>query len=453
MRSAGDNIMKILIVDDEDMQRDLLKGFLKKKGYEVSTAGSAREALLAFAEFPFQLVLLDHRMPDMTGDEVLARMKSVNPLIHAIMITAYGTVDTVVEVMKLGADDFLEKPVDLSQLLDKIQMIEQRVMVDEEASDVTEALIQSDLPLRIIGEGAAMKDVLSLTRRVAPTPWTVLIRGESGTGKELIARLIHLLSPFSDGPFAEVNCGAIPENLFESELFGHEKGAFTGAVSGRRGRFEVAQNGTLFLDEIGELPLTLQPKLLRALQEKRICRVGGEKEISVEVRVVAATNRDIKNLVEEGLFREDLYYRLNVFDIELPPLRQRKEDIPDLLAFFLEKYSPRPVTFEPDAMSTLIKYSFPGNVRELEHIIQRTVTLSRGKAVKSGDLPPEVRFYKATAQGNLSERLEAVEQEMILSALEKNGRIQTRAAEALGISERVLRYKMKKYNIEVRGQR
>ena len=440
--------MKILIVDDEDMQRDLLKGFLKKKGYEVSSAANGQEALLTFAEFPFQLVLLDHRMPDMTGDQVLAQMKAVNPLIRAIMITAYGTVDTAVEVMKLGADDFLEKPVDLSQLLDKIQMIEQRIMVDEEASDVAETLIQSDLPLRIIGDGPAMNDVLSLARRVAPTPWTVLIRGESGTGKELIARLIHLLSPVNDGPFVEVNCGAIPENLFESELFGHEKGAFTGAVSSRRGRFEVAQNGTLFLDEIGELPLNLQPKLLRALQEKRICRVGGEKEISVEVRVVAATNRDIKNLVEEGLFREDLYYRLNVFDIELPPLRQRKEDIPDLIAFFLEKYSPMPVTFEPDAMTTLIKYSFPGNIRELEHIIQRTVTLNRGRVVRAADLPPEVRFYKATAQGNLSERLEAVEQEMILSALEKSGGIQTRAAESLGISERVLRYKMKKYDIE-----
>jgi len=440
-------MMKILIVDDEEMQRDLLKGFLKKKGYEVMTAENGRQALQRFLELPFQLVILDHKMPDITGDEVLARMKAVNPTVNAIMITAYGTVDTAVEVMKLGANDFLEKPVDLIQLLEKIQIIEQRTMVAAEAADVAETLHQGELPVRIVGDGAAMKEVLSLIRRVAPSPWSVLIRGETGTGKELIARLIHLMSPVSDGPFTEVNCGAIPENLFESELFGHEKGAFTGAVSSRRGRFEMAKGGTLFLDEIGELPLNLQPKLLRALQEKRISRVGGEKEFPVDVRVLAATNRDLKNLVEEGLFREDLYYRLNVFDVEIPPLRYRKEDIPDLVDFFLEKYSSRPVSFDPDAMTTLIKYAFPGNVRELEHIIQRTVTLGRGSVLRAGDLPPEVRFYKASEQGNLVERLEAVEREMIFAALEKHERIQTRAADSLGISERVLRYKMKKYNI------
>ncbi len=441
-------MMKILIVDDEEMQRDLLKGFLKKKGYEVATAENGRQALQRFLELPFQLVILDHKMPDITGDEVLAQMKAVNPTVGAIMITAYGTVDTAVEVMKLGANDFLEKPVDLIQLLEKIQMIEQRMMVTAEAADVTETLHQGELPVRIVGDGAAMKEVLSLIRRVAPSPWSVLIRGETGTGKELIARLIHLLSPVSDGPFTEVNCGAIPENLFESELFGHEKGAFTGAVAIRRGRFEMAKGGTLFLDEIGELPLNLQPKLLRALQEKRISRVGGEKEIPVEVRVLAATNRDLKLMTAEGRFREDLYYRLNVFDIEIPPLRHRKEDIPALIIFFLEKYSSRPVIFDPDAMTTLIKYAFPGNVRELEHIIQRTVTLGRGSVLRTGDLPSEVRFYKASEQGSLVERLEAVEREMIFSALEKYEWVQTRAAESLGISERVLRYKMKKYNIK-----
>jgi two-component system response regulator AtoC len=282
---------------------------------------------------------------------------------------------------------------------------------------------------------------------VAPTPWTVLIRGETGTGKELIARLIHLLSPVSDGPFVVVNCSAIPENLFESELFGHEKGAFTGASSSRRGRFEQARDGTLFLDEIGELPLSLQPKLLRALQEKRICRVGSEKDISADVRVVAATNRDLKTLVEEGLFREDLYYRLTVFDIELSPLRQRKEDIPSLVDFFLERYSLRPTRFDAEAMTTLVKYSFPGNVRELEHIIQRIVTLGRGNVIRDRDLPAEIRFHQATEQGSLSERLEAVEREMLFSALEKSAWVQTKAAESLGISERVLRYKMKKHNI------
>jgi len=439
--------MKILITDDEDMQRDLLSGFLKKKGYEVFTAANGAEALELFAKNPFQLVLLDHNMPGMTGDKLLAEIKKINPLIHAMMITAYGTVNTAVSVMKLGADDFLEKPIDLTSLLEKIRWIEQRITVAGEAEQVTETLSQKELPVRIIGDGPAMKDVLSLVSRVSLTPWAILIRGETGTGKELIARLIHLLSPVSDGPFVEVNCGAIPENLFESELFGHEKGAFTGAVSTRRGRFELAKKGTIFLDEIGELPLNLQPKLLRALQENRIYRVGGEKEISVDARVITATNRNLKTMVEQGLFREDLYYRLNVFDIELPPLRNRKDDIPDLVKFFLERYGCQEKIFDPEAMTTLMKYFFPGNIRELEHIIQRTVTLARGKIINVTDLPPEVRYSQAVESGNLAGRLDSLEKEMILAALEKNEWVQTKAALSLGISERVLRYKMEKYRI------
>jgi len=440
--------MKILITDDEDMQRDLLSGFLKKKGYEVFTAANGAEALELFAKIPFQLVLLDHNMPGMTGDKLLAEMKKNNPLIHAMMITAYGTVNTAVSVMKLGADDFLEKPIDLKSLLEKIRWIEQRITVAEEAEQVAETLSQKELPVRIIGDGPAMKDVLSLVSRVSLTPWAILIRGETGTGKELIARLIHLLSPVSDGPFVEVNCGAIPENLFESELFGHEKGAFTGAVSARRGRFELAKKGTIFLDEIGELPLNLQPKLLRALQENRIYRVGGEKEITVDARVITATNRNLKTMVEQGVFREDLYYRLNVFDIELPPLRNRKDDIPDLVKFFLERYGCQEKIFDSEATTTLMKYAFPGNIRELEHIIQRTVTLARGKIINVTDLPPEVRYSQAVESGNLAERLDSLEKEMILAALEKNEWVQTKAALSLGISERVLRYKMGKYMIK-----
>lgn len=440
--------MKILVVDDEDMQCDLLKGFLEKQGYEVATAGNGREALRLFSEIPFQLVLIDHRMPDLSGDEVLEKMREINPLVRSMMITAFGSVDTAVRVMKLGADDFLEKPVDLISLLSKIHKIEQALIVGEEADDVTETLEQSELPISIVGDGTAMKEALSLVRRISPTHWTVLIRGETGTGKELIAHLIHLLSPRSEKPFIEVNCAAIPENLFESELFGHEKGAFTGASSGRRGRFELAKDGSLFLDEIGELSLNLQAKLLRVLQEKRINRVGSEKEIPIDVRVLAATNRDLKSMVADGTFREDLFYRLNVLDIEIPPLRRRKEDIPALTDYFLERYSPRPVRFDSDAMTNLIKYSFPGNVRELEHIIQRTVTLSRGTIIRDRDLPAEIRFHQVTEQGTLAERLEAVEREMLMSALEKSEHIQTKAAKSLGISERVLRYKMRKYNIK-----
>ena len=440
--------MKILVVDDEPMQRDMLRGFLEKQGYFVASAANGREALALFAAQPFQLILLDHRMPDMNGDEVLAEIRKTDPLVRAIMITAFGSVDTAVTVMKLGADDFFEKPVDLTRLLDKIRSLEQAFLVAEEAAHVADALDQADLPVRLIGASPAMKEVLSLVRRVAPTPWTVLIRGETGTGKELVAQLIHLLSAAKDGPLAEVNCGAIPENLFESELFGHEKGAFTGASTSRRGRFEEADGGSLFLDEIGELPLPLQPKLLRALQENRIRRVGGEKEITVSTRVIAATNRDLGEEVALGRFREDLYYRLKVLDIELPPLRQRRQDIAELIDFFLERYSLRPTTIDPDAMATLVRYDYPGNIRELEHLIQRTVTLARGTVIRPEDLPPELSQARETAGGNLAEQLESVEKKMILNALEKADGIQTRAAEELGISERVLRYKMKKHGIK-----
>jgi len=441
--------MKILVVDDDTLQRRLLTGFLEKKGYDVADAADGREALAHFKRRPVDLVILDHRMPGLDGDAVLAEMKRLTPLVRAIMITAYGTVTTAVAVMKLGADDVLEKPVDLTALLEKIQRIEQGLAVAEDAADVAETMNRKALPINLVGGSIAMQEVISLVRRVAPTPWTVLISGETGTGKELIARLMHLLGPSADGPFVEVNCGAIPENLFESELFGHEKGAFTGAAGTRRGRFELAGGGTLFLDEIGELPPSLQPKLLRTLQEKRFCRVGGEREIEADVRVVAATNRDLRQLTAEGRFREDLYYRLNVFDIPLPPLRERKEDIPDLVDFFLRRYAARPVRFDPEAVMTLSRYAFPGNIRELEHIVQRAVTLVRGNRIREQDLPPEIRFHQAAHQGTLAERLDAVEREMIQTALEKHDGVQTRAAESLGISERVLRYKMKKHGIRV----
>ncbi len=444
--------MKILVVDDEKMQRDLMKGFLEKQGYDVSVAADGNEALTLFSNYPFQLVLLDNRMPDSSGAEVLERIKTINPLVRCIMITAYGSVDTAVEVMKLGADDFLEKPVDLSALLEKIRLIEKSIIIEEEAASVSEALAAKELPIRMIGESKNMKIVFSLVRRIAPTDWTVLIQGETGTGKDLIARILHMLSPRNENPFIEVNCAAIPENLFESEFFGHEKGAFTGAVSSRKGSFELAQKGSLFLDEVGELPVSLQAKLLRALQEKRINRVGSAQSIPIDVRVFAATNRDLKKMVEDGKFREDLFYRLKVLDLEVPPLRHRKEDITPLAEFFIDRYSSSPVRFDPDALATLIKYTFPGNVRELEHMIQRILTLSRGTVIRPEDLPAEVRFHHANDQGTLTERLETVEREMIISALEKHDWVQTHAADDLGISERVLRYKMKKYRIKNDGK-
>lgn len=440
--------INILIVDDEEMQRTLLQGFFEKQGYSVFTAGSGQEALEVFSNQPISIVLLDHRMDDMNGDVVMARMKSIDPLVRAIMITAYGAVDTAVKVMRLGADDFLEKPVDLEVLLEKVRDIEDDLVVGEEAQNVDEVIDMEQLPIRIIGQSKPMRNVLSMIQRCAPTPWTVLIHGKTGTGKELIGRLIHALSPRKNRSFIELNCAAVPETLFESELFGHEKGSFTGASSRRKGLIELAHEGTLFLDEVGEIPLTMQPKLLRTLQEKTITRVGGTDKINVDVRVVAATNRNLKKMVEKGRFREDLYFRLNVIEVDIPPLRKRKEDIPLLLDFFLSKFANRKMKLASKALTQLIKYSFPGNVRELEHLVQRMITMTRSDTITLTDIPDDIRQFQGDLdQGSLTERLAEFEKRIIVDALEYHDWVQTRAAEMLGISERVLRYKMGKAGI------
>jgi two-component system response regulator AtoC len=442
--------MNILVVDDEEIQRTLLKNFLTEQGYNVFEAADGKSAIAELRASHIHLALLDHRMPDMNGDKVLEEMKQINPALRAIMITAYSTEDTAVRVMKLGADDFMEKPVDLELLLEKLQQTETAISVDEDFEIVDRLQEDGGLPVQIIGSSKGMKEAVSIARRIGPAPWAALVTGETGTGKELIARLIHELSDRKKGPFVEVNCAAIPENLFESELFGHVKGAFTGASSQRKGRFEQARGGTLFLDEVGELPEVLQPKLLRALQEKRITPVGSDMEKDIDVRVVAATNRDLKQMAREGKFREDLYYRLNVFEIQIPPLRERKEDLPELIDFFMERYALQKTVFSQPALDMMMKYQYPGNVRELEHIIQRTATLARSGIIKPADLPPEIREGVSAAgqrKNGLEGRIMEVETEEIKRALEENGWVQTRAAESLGISERVLRYKMKKYGI------
>jgi two-component system response regulator AtoC len=443
--------MRILIIDDEKMQRDILQGFLDKQGYQTLTAADGKEALRLFEEVPVHLVLIDQRMPDMTGDQVIEQMKKTDPFVKIIMITAHGCVDIAVRVMKQGAHDFLEKPVDLAQLLDKIRTVERELEIQEEAGEVESAVEQARLPLSIVGSGKKMQSLLSLVVRIAPTRWPAIIRGETGTGKELVARLIHLMGPRKDHPFVAVNCAAIPENLFESELFGHEKGAFTGASALRRGRFELAHTGTLFLDEVGELPLQLQAKLLRTLQENRIARVGSETDIPVDTRILTATNRDLKKMVARGRFREDLYFRLNVLELVIPPLRERREDIPELIDHFLTKYAARPLKFDPDALNQMVKYEFPGNVRELEHLIQRLSTLVRGSVIHWDDLPSEIR-EKQPGSGLLEEHLAGLEKHMLVSALRSHDWVQTRAAESLGISERVLRYKMKKAGISPPGK-
>ena len=439
--------MKILIVDDEPIQRSIIAQFLEERGFSALEAEGGRQALELFRKEFIPLVLLDHRMPDMNGDLVLQELKKINPLVQVIMITAYGAVDTAVKVMKLGASDFLEKPVDLGQLLEKVEAAMNRIETEADLQEVSSEIEEGHIPLTFIGKSAAMKEAVSTARRVAATPWPVLIYGETGTGKELMARLVHELSPRKDAEFVEVNCAAIPENLFESELFGHKKGAFTGASRDKRGLFEFAQGGTLFLDEIGELPEHLQAKLLRVLQEKKMTPVGALRPVEVDVRIIAATNRNLKKMAENGEFRQDLYFRLNVFEIHLPPLRERKDDIPDLVNLFLEKYQSRPVRIDPEAMDRLVKNSWPGNVRELEHMIQRLVTLCRGNVIKASDIPFDP-FAEDQASMNLEAKLRQVEKEEILKALKARDWVQTRAAELLGISERVLRYKMKKYGIK-----
>ncbi|MTW20539.1 sigma-54-dependent transcriptional regulator [Allochromatium palmeri] len=440
--------MKILIADDDPMQRELLAGFLRKRGHEVFEAADGTSAVQRFEREPIQLALLDHRMPGLTGDEVLARLKAINPLVRAILITAYGAVEMAVRVMKLGADDFLEKPVDLGQLIDKIERLEQDLAVADDVVEVTEALTETPWPIAIIGSSPAMRETLSMARRLADSPWSVLIQGETGTGKELFARLIHQLSPRCAAPFVALNCAAIPDTLFESELFGHEKGAFTGAERAHRGCFERASGGTLFLDEVGELSPALQSKLLRALQEKRINRVGGERDIAVDTRVLAATNRDLRALSTGGEFREDLYFRLKVLDIRLPPLRQRREDIPALVEHFVARDAPRPIQLAPETLDFLMRYDYPGNVRELEHIIQRSLTLARSPVLHPRDLPEEVTRNQGADSGQLRERLDAMERALLVEALEHSDGVQTQAAERLGISERVLRYKMGKYGLQ-----
>ncbi len=442
--------MKILIVDDERDQREILAGFLKKKGHDSITATDGVEGLGLIRLQPVDLVLLDHRMPKMNGDEFLAELKKINPLTKTIMITAFASVDTAVKVMQLGADDFMEKPVNLLELEEKINRLEEKLLIDKDVAQISSPIDPEKLPIKIIGNSPVMRNLFSLSVRAAATPWTVLVQGETGTGKELIARLIHLLSSRKENPFVELNCAAIPENLFESELFGHEKGAFTGAHSCRRGLFEQADSGTLFLDETGELPQSMQAKLLRALQEKQIVRVGSEKPLKVDVRIIAATNRDLKKMVEQGDFREDLFYRLNVIELTIPPLRERKEDIPALVDFFLQKYKSKAV-FSQDGLNYLAQYDFPGNVRELEHIIQRAITFSRKRVIDRNDLPPELTIKNDSSTnkgGSLKQRLAELEYRMLMDALENNNWVQTKAAEELGISERVLRYKMKRANIK-----
>jgi len=444
---------RILVVDDEATQRELVCGYLKKQGFEVFAAPSAERALELFRQEPVELILTDQRMPNLSGLDLLKAAQAINPETNVIMMTAYGNIETAVAAMKAGAADYLAKPLHLEELLQKIQRIRERCRLYEENRELREELKERHRIEGIIGESGQMLEVISLVQRVAPSEATVLIRGESGTGKELIAKAIHYASPRAARPLVRVNCAALPENLLESELFGHERGAFTGAVAARKGRFELADGGSLFLDEIGDLPLHLQAKLLRVLQEREFERVGSSQTVKVNVRVLSATNRDLEAMIKSGQFREELYYRLNVVTLLLPPLRERRQDLPALMEHFLKHFAAKNSKtirgFSHEARQALLRYDYPGNVRELENLIERAVVLTRDDVVGRGDLPLtlEESEERTEQETQLTAAVEGLERRMIKDALARADGIQTRAADFLGITERALRYKLKKYGL------
>jgi len=452
------SVAKILVVDDEPGILETLSRSLGDERYQVLTVDSGEGALAKVREEKPEVVLLDIRMPEMDGIETLGRIRQFDEKSSIIILTAYGSMDTVVEAMKLGAYDYIPKPFDLEKLKSLIKgALEAKRLAREVAPP--KRLEERYKLENIVGKNPKMFEVYKRIGRVVDNKATVLIRGETGTGKELVARAIHFNGILKDGPFIPVDCASLPEDLLESELFGHEKGAFTGAIAKRIGKFELASGGTLFLDEIGNLNLTTQAKLLRALQEKRIERVGGTQPIKIEVRIITATHRDLEKAVREGSFREDLYYRLNVVLINLPPLRERKDDIPLLVEHFLRRYrseSQGKLKYVPlKTMDLLMRYNWPGNVRELENVIERAVVMGKGNAILAQDLPLEIqktsdlsRLTIPSDRFSLKERVGELEKELITGALKETGQVQTRAAKLLGISRRIIKYKMEKYGIE-----
>ncbi len=446
-------IIRILVVDDEQIMRDSLSDWLRLDGYEVEAVEDGYKALEKVKKESWDVLFVDLKMPRMDGIEVMQKVKEINKDIPVIIITAYATVDTAVKAMKEGAYEYIVKPFNPEE----ISIIIRNIVVHQ--SLVKENIfLRQELKKRyqlndIIGKGPRMQDLFALIRKVAKSNTTVLIEGESGTGKELIARAIHTNSQRSKGPFVAVPCAALPESLLESELFGHEKGAFTGAIATRKGSFELADKGTLFLDEVGDMSLKIQANFLRVLEQREFRRVGGTNLIKVDVRVISATNQDLNKLIKNGKFREDLYYRLNVVSVNPPPLRKRKEDIPLLVEHFLKKYSienKKDVKWiHEDALKLLIQYDWPGNVRELENVIERAVVLTKEDFISSDELPPFVRTaekeeFKMAADSQLHE----VEKEHILRVLKANDGNIKKSANILGIDRTTLYNKIKKYKIK-----
>jgi two-component system response regulator PilR (NtrC family) len=457
---------RILVVDDEPSMRQMLAIVLKREGYDVSLAENGRSAVAALERGSFDLLISDIKMPDMSGVDVLRAAKQADPDILGIMITAFASTETAIEAMRLGACDYLSKPFDIDLLKMKVrEKVENRHLKQENV------LLKRTLGLshqfsNIIGRSETMLDVFKMIETVAKTNSTILLTGESGTGKGLVAQAVHYNSLRRDKPMVSLNCGAMPETLLESEMFGHMRGAFTGADQNKKGLLEVAEKGTIFLDEIGEMSPVMQVKLLRVLQERRFRRVGGLEELQADIRVIAATNQDLTKAVAEGRFREDLFYRINVIPIVLPPLRERREDIPLLAEHFLEKYSTqmeKPVNaVSRPAMDLLQKHEWPGNIRELENVIERAVALESTPSVQPESLPATVRGGSARlspalsnvgtellpAEGlDLESRVQEIERGYIAQALERANGVQVKAADLLGMSFRSFRYYVKKYNL------
>ena len=448
----------ILVVDDDAPQRKVLAGYLKKQKYTVFEAGTVPEALTRINSENIDIVLTDLKMPGESGHDLLVRTRSLSPETAVVLMTAYGTIEGAVNAMRAGAYDYLTKPIELDELDLLIGRVSERQQLISENRALREQLAGRFSFEGIVSVSRQMEEVLNTAGRVAQSKASILIRGESGTGKELLARAIHFSSPRRERPFVAVNCAALNENLLESELFGHERGAFTGAEKQRKGRFELADSGTLFLDEIGDLPGSTQVKLLRVLQEQTFERVGGSDLISVDVRVVAATNRNLEELIRQGAFREDLFYRLNVITIDIPPLRLRRDDIAPTIEHFSLRYGQeqhkKDVVFTKEAWHALLRYDYPGNVRELENIIQRAVILARGTTVTLAELPQVVKGLiaetperRAEPPKDLPGAVEKLEKELLFESLRVHGGNQSKAARDLGISERNLRYRLKKWGV------
>lgn len=447
---------KILVVDDEASHRKMIEAVLSDEGYEIKQADDGQAAIDEVGKGFFDLILMDIRMGKVGGIEALSQIKDISPGIPIIIMTAYASVDTAVEALKAGAYDYLTKPLDIDELKILVGKALRFHQLEKENIYLKERLNDRFDFSNIIGRGAAMKSLFDTMALVAPSEATVLIFGESGTGKELIADAIHQNSSRKDQPFIKVNCAALPETLLESELFGHEKGSFTGAVSRQQGRFQLAHKSSIFLDEVAEMAPTTQAKILRVLQEREFEPLGGNQTIQVDTRVIAATNKNLEEEIKTGRFREDLYYRLNVVNLDVPPLRERREDISLLADFFLKRYAEKNKRiikgFTPRAMDLLMRYDWPGNVRELENVVERAVILARGEMVTPAEFPdillqldPEIKAtYVNLSPGRT---LKDVEKDMIIRTLEETGGNRTHAAKILGISRRTLQLKLKEYGI------